>query len=157
LFWQAQRGRCRLIIGCINPISPQTFTGFVRADACPIDLVTYRNCKCFPANVPRRGFVPRGFLETKRLLRAKRKGRRRGLRGDVSSLKEDADRLADCRIASEEPMAAAPDEHEDVHHPGEEKVRKCLICKTPFQSAWAGERVCRRCKSTSTWRSTGLD
>jgi hypothetical protein len=49
------------------------------------------------------------------------------------------------------------EELHELHRAGEEKTRKCLICKTPFQSAWAGERVCRRCKATSTWRSTGLD
>ena len=31
--------------------------------------------------------------------------------------------------------------------PGPEaKTRRCLIGKTPFLSAWAGERICRRCK-----------
>jgi hypothetical protein len=38
----------------------------------------------------------------------------------------------------------------------DEKIRKCLICRSPFPSAWAGERVCRRCKSSSTWRSGAL-
>jgi hypothetical protein len=79
------------------------------------------------------------------------------------------DDLADCRVPPEADSRIAPDagcrlaredasdEHDELHRPGEEKMRKCLICKTAFQSAWAGERVCRRCKSTSTWRSTGLD
>jgi hypothetical protein len=35
----------------------------------------------------------------------------------------------------------------------EAKTRRCLICKTPFLSAWAGERICRRCKSTEKWRA----
>ena len=35
----------------------------------------------------------------------------------------------------------------------EVKTRRCLICKTSFLSAWAGERICRRCKSTEKWRS----
>jgi hypothetical protein len=35
----------------------------------------------------------------------------------------------------------------------EAKMRRCLICKAPFLSAWAGERVCRRCKSTEKWRA----
>jgi hypothetical protein len=40
--------------------------------------------------------------------------------------------------------------------PGPEaKTRRCLICKTPFPSAWAGERICRRCKATEKWR-TGI-
>lgn len=33
------------------------------------------------------------------------------------------------------------------------KTRPCLVCSTPFESAWAGERVCRRCKSGKAWRS----
>lgn len=33
------------------------------------------------------------------------------------------------------------------------KVRDCLVCRTPFPSAWSGERICHRCKSTSAWRS----
>jgi hypothetical protein len=35
----------------------------------------------------------------------------------------------------------------------EQKARKCLICRSPFPSAWAGERICRRCKSIAAWRS----
>ena len=35
----------------------------------------------------------------------------------------------------------------------EAKTRLCLVCKTPFPSAWAGERICRRCKSTEKWRA----
>ncbi len=74
----------------------------------------------------------------------------------MSSLKETNDDLADSRLAPDEATSADEELHE-LHRAGEEKTRKCLICKTPFQSAWAGERVCRRCKATSTWRSTGLD
>ena len=33
------------------------------------------------------------------------------------------------------------------------KTRPCLVCKSSFLSEWAGERVCRRCKSTAAWRS----
>ncbi len=32
------------------------------------------------------------------------------------------------------------------------KSRACLMCHKPFESEWAGERVCRKCKSTETWR-----
>lgn len=35
----------------------------------------------------------------------------------------------------------------------EPKTRKCLMCGSQFPSAWAGERICRKCKSSSTWRS----
>ena len=38
----------------------------------------------------------------------------------------------------------------------EPKTRPCLVCKTPFQSEWSGERVCRRCKSGKIWRSGGV-
>jgi len=30
--------------------------------------------------------------------------------------------------------------------------RTCLSCGTVFDSAWAGERICVRCKGTSAWR-----
>ncbi len=33
-----------------------------------------------------------------------------------------------------------------------QKHRRCLMCHKPFVSEWAGERVCKRCKSTSVWR-----
>ncbi len=32
------------------------------------------------------------------------------------------------------------------------KARVCLMCRKSFESEWAGERVCRKCKSTETWR-----
>ncbi len=73
----------------------------------------------------------------------------------MSSLKDISDTL-ESRVHPEETPSAVSEEYE-LHRAGEEKTRKCLICKTPFPSAWAGERVCRRCKATSTWRSTGLD
>jgi hypothetical protein len=33
------------------------------------------------------------------------------------------------------------------------KVRTCLSCLHPFDSSWAGERICPKCKSSSGWRS----
>jgi hypothetical protein len=33
------------------------------------------------------------------------------------------------------------------------KKRPCLVCREQFESAWAGERICRKCKSTAAWRS----
>lgn len=39
---------------------------------------------------------------------------------------------------------------------GTEKLRKCLMCRAHFKSAWIGERVCRRCKSTTTWQGGGM-
>jgi hypothetical protein len=36
------------------------------------------------------------------------------------------------------------------------RMRPCLKCSTPFQSEWAGERICRHCKGSSTWRNSSL-
>jgi hypothetical protein len=43
----------------------------------------------------------------------------------------------------------------DAHEPEQAppKTRTCLRCQSPFESAWAGERICRPCKSTHAWRS----
>lgn len=35
----------------------------------------------------------------------------------------------------------------------QQKTRRCLLCGKPFESAWFGERICRRCKSSSSWRT----
>lgn len=43
-------------------------------------------------------------------------------------------------LPAEQPVMLAP------------KLRNCLMCRTEFVSAWAGERICPRCKGTSTWR-----
>jgi hypothetical protein len=32
------------------------------------------------------------------------------------------------------------------------KERQCLMCRERFESAWAGERICPRCRTKSTWR-----
>ena len=32
------------------------------------------------------------------------------------------------------------------------KTRNCLKRREPFESDWAGERICRRCKGTHGWR-----
>jgi hypothetical protein len=32
------------------------------------------------------------------------------------------------------------------------KRRVCLRCQTPFESGWAGERICTKCKHSSAWR-----
>ena len=33
------------------------------------------------------------------------------------------------------------------------KVRRCLMCEDKFESTWAGERICKRCKSSNAWRA----
>jgi hypothetical protein len=45
-----------------------------------------------------------------------------------------------------------PEYEEDVRRDDERKTRKCLMCEEPFLSEWAGERVCRKCKSSKSWR-----
>lgn len=59
-----------------------------------------------------------------------------------------------CRI----PEAARPVEAEteteiDIDDKTDRKTRRCLMCGQPFLSEWAGERVCRSCKSTAAWRT----
>ena len=41
-------------------------------------------------------------------------------------------------------------EPEREHDP---KVRNCLSCLHPFTSEWVGERICPKCKHSSSWRS----
>jgi hypothetical protein len=43
---------------------------------------------------------------------------------------------------------------DESHEPGmaRPKRRACLCCAGPFESAWAGERICPRCKGSATWR-----
>jgi hypothetical protein len=36
------------------------------------------------------------------------------------------------------------------------KTRACLRCRSEFESAWPGERICRRCKSSEDWRQGRL-
>ncbi len=33
------------------------------------------------------------------------------------------------------------------------KRRACLRCQAEFQSQWAGERICGRCKGSAAWRT----
>ncbi len=35
---------------------------------------------------------------------------------------------------------------------GKAKTRLCLKCRKPFESQWAGERICQHCKSLDSWR-----
>jgi hypothetical protein len=32
------------------------------------------------------------------------------------------------------------------------RERRCLMCGERFQSEWAGERICKRCRQTAAWR-----
>ena len=40
-----------------------------------------------------------------------------------------------------------------VAHPSSFKNRRCLRCKTQFESEWSGERICPKCKGSSAWRN----
>lgn len=33
------------------------------------------------------------------------------------------------------------------------KLCDCLACRRPFLSAWVGERICPKCKTSSAWRT----
>ncbi|MFM1815920.1 MAG: hypothetical protein RLZ98_2615 [Pseudomonadota bacterium] len=35
----------------------------------------------------------------------------------------------------------------------ERKQRRCMMCRRMFLSEWVGERVCKKCKATVTWKS----
>ncbi len=73
------------------------------------------------------------------------------------TLKVRNDSLADARGDDASVLAREEDGDElRIRQQDQEKVRKCLICQEQFPSAWSGERVCRRCKSTSAWRSGTL-
>jgi hypothetical protein len=68
---------------------------------------------------------------------------------DVSSLREGTNPLHNTAVGGRH-------EKSEPKRTTEQKIRKCLICRSPFPSAWAGERICRRCKNTSAWRSGAL-
>ncbi len=61
----------------------------------------------------------------------------------------DRDNLCEAQNAAMRESPTIPVVEGDM----ELKTRRCLICQSPFPSAWVGERICRRCKSTATWRS----
>ena len=45
------------------------------------------------------------------------------------------------------------DTEQDTDREDERKTRRCLVCTDSFLSEWAGERICRKCKSSSAWRT----
>jgi len=52
-------------------------------------------------------------------------------------------------------MTSSPATDESSVRPASDtsKVRHCLRCNDSFSSEWAGERICSRCKKSSTWRN----
>lgn len=53
-------------------------------------------------------------------------------------------------MANPEALAAADSARRASDVP---RVRVCLRCKANFESEWSGERICRPCKSTTSWRN----
>jgi len=76
---------------------------------------------------------------------------------ELTSFKEHSGAFADCHDGCCDSGADICEAEREARRASEQKIRKCLLCRDPFPSAWAGERVCRKCKSTSTWRSSGME
>jgi len=76
---------------------------------------------------------------------------------ELTSFKEHSGAFADCHDGCCDLGADICEAEREARRASEQKIRKCLLCRDPFPSAWAGERVCRKCKSTSTWRSSGME
>jgi len=34
----------------------------------------------------------------------------------------------------------------------DERMRICLVCDKEFLSTWSGNRVCKRCRASATWK-----
>jgi len=47
---------------------------------------------------------------------------------------------------------ATKDATEDERTLEPPKDRQCLRCEETFSSTWSGERICLRCKGSSSWR-----
>ena len=56
-------------------------------------------------------------------------------------------------LDTEGPEISANENNEIAGSPmHKEKTRRCLVCCEDFVSAWAGERVCKKCRSSTAWR-----
>ncbi len=55
-------------------------------------------------------------------------------------------------LDTERSASANDDDEASTLETNREKLRRCLVCSEDFPSAWAGERVCKRCRSSSQWR-----
>lgn len=58
-----------------------------------------------------------------------------------------------CKMLPEPEAGANLETESDTDDNADRKTRRCLMCGQPFVSEWAGERVCRSCKSTAAWRT----
>jgi hypothetical protein len=36
------------------------------------------------------------------------------------------------------------------------RERKCLMCSREFRSEWAGNRVCKKCRTSSAWKEGNM-
>lgn len=56
-------------------------------------------------------------------------------------------------LESNRPAQTASEDAGDYGAPNHQaKTRRCLSCGEDFPSAWAGERVCKKCRSSTKWR-----
>jgi hypothetical protein len=56
------------------------------------------------------------------------------------------------RVETTPTREAKQDTTQDDDSQYERKLRRCMMCGENFESDWAGERICRRCKSTEAYR-----
>jgi len=56
------------------------------------------------------------------------------------------------RVETTPTREAKQDTTQDDDAQYERKLRRCMMCGENFESDWAGERICRRCKSTEAYR-----
>lgn len=50
-------------------------------------------------------------------------------------------------------MAYVEDPFDEASQRHSQKPRRCLRCQAEFDSVWAGDRICGKCKQTAAWRS----
>ena len=50
-------------------------------------------------------------------------------------------------------VLAVAAEHGYTVNRNAQKLRRCLMCGDEFLSEWSGNRICKRCKSSTAWRS----
>ncbi len=36
------------------------------------------------------------------------------------------------------------------------RERKCLMCTKTFESEWAGNRICKKCRTSSSWKEGNM-
>jgi hypothetical protein len=66
--------------------------------------------------------------------------------------------VAKCAPATTTTVSAIWDEitadPADLYQPRHVQAqRRCLVCKTTFQSKWVGHRICQRCRGLDVWQA----